>query len=179
MIKSTSNSKPIIMAIGPLGVGKSTVLNRLIGSEIFRCSNSHEVINRDFFAFTTADFTILESPGFCVMDFDVKGWIYRFEKSPYHEKPVDLVLMCLKASRRYCNEDRFNLQVMFGAIKHINAKNVKFIITGVDRDPDKYTQSSVMHNLQLLTSASGFDCPAESNVFLFNGETSAGVEATD
>ena len=37
MVESTSQNKPIVLAIGTYGVGKSTVLNRILGFENFRC----------------------------------------------------------------------------------------------------------------------------------------------
>ena len=57
--------------MGVAGGGKSTVLNRLIGSEIFRCGFTG--IKNKFCAYETADFHILETPGLYEVD-DMNSW---------------------------------------------------------------------------------------------------------
>ena len=170
---TASNSKPIIMAMGRAGYGKSTVLNRLIGSEIFETRISYLTdTNRDLVAYETADFTILENPGF--LEIDPESWIDKLNSSPYRNKPVDLVLMCFAAKMKYDFEDHVYFDAMFQLIEDINVKNVRFIMTGVEHG--RFTQDYLMHYVRSMHQKSDFDCPPKSNVFLFKG---SGVEATD
>ena len=180
MVESTSHSKPIVLAMGTLGVGKSTVLNRILGSAKFECSDRPTGVTQDFAAYETADFTILDTPGLNDMDMLLPTWAAKLNASPYRNQPVALVLMCLRAKIRPSTEDRNNIQVMLSAIKDLNAKNVCDVITFVDESPETYTKPSQMAFLQFLYKhCQGVDCPAESNVFLFKGEAKSGVEATD
>ena len=83
MVESTSNSKPIVLAMGTLGVGKSTVLNRILGSEKFECSDRPTGVTQDFTAYETADFTILDTPGLNDMEMPLPTWAAKLNASPF------------------------------------------------------------------------------------------------
>ena len=78
------------------------------------------------------------------MDMPLATWAAKLNSSEYRNKPVALVLMCLRAKIRPSAEDRTNVQVMLSAIKELNPKNVCDVITFIDEAPDRYTKPSQM-----------------------------------
>lgn len=75
--------KPLIVTIGTLGVGKSTLMNRIIADdrEEFQTSGDVDGCTSFFDPYILGDFTIVDTPGLGDVDLPFALWVQRFNES--------------------------------------------------------------------------------------------------
>ena len=97
------------MVIGTLGVGKSTVLNRIAESNVFFAKDQVERCTTDFGMHEAQDFCLLDTPGLNDPDMTTVEWAGKLNASEFKGRPVAFVMMCLKACIRPSAQDRTNV----------------------------------------------------------------------
>ncbi len=93
-------SKPLVLAMGTLGVGKSTVLNRIIGSDMFTANRSVAGVTKNFALHECGDFDVLDTPGLNDPELPLITWASKLNTTGFINRPLALVLLCLRASVR-------------------------------------------------------------------------------
>lgn len=172
-----ADSKPLVLVLGTLGTGKSTVLNRTCGEEgRFEAKDSVEAVTKGFNTYDLKNFTLLDTPGLGDPEMPLATWVGKLNASTIKGRPVALVLMVLKAAIRPTAQDKTNILIMQEAIEQIKPENVCNVITFVDENPQTYTIEREMLFLEKLFSyIEGAPKPKQENVFLFKGKSQPGV----
>ena len=99
MVESTN--KPIVLAMGTAGTGKSTMLNRLLGNdEGFGTSGAAQSCTQSFTGIQTDYCTILDTPGLGDLNMTLEMWAAKLNSSVYKDQKVALALLVIKASIR-------------------------------------------------------------------------------
>jgi GTP-binding protein EngB required for normal cell division len=100
MVESTN--KPVVIVIGTLGEGKSTVLNRLIGNdELFATSDLATSCTQEFNMYHGGDYDICDSMGLADPSINLTKWMSIYNANPnVKNKKIALVLLVLKGQIR-------------------------------------------------------------------------------
>ena len=97
-----SNNKPVVMVIGTLGTGKSTVLNRLIGEDVFQTGDYD--CRKDFYMYQGEHYDYVDSMGLCDPRIDNRKWIQAYNaNSNLKSRKIALVLLVVKGQIRSTN----------------------------------------------------------------------------
>lgn len=93
--EGVNSSKPVILVLGTLGIGKSTLLNTLGGS--FVTSDDVEGCTQEFMINNEVpNFDLVDAPGLNDMDMPLNEWGARLNTSALKGKPVNLCLLVFK-----------------------------------------------------------------------------------
>jgi predicted GTPase len=100
-----STNKPVVIVIGTLGEGKSTVLNRLIGNdELFATSDLATSCTQEFNMYHGKDYDICDSMGLADPKIDLTKWMRIYNANPNVKgRKIALVLLVVKGQIRPTN----------------------------------------------------------------------------
>ena len=181
MVESTSTNIPIVLALGKLGEGKSTVGNMLAGSpggylvEDERPSGCTQGFDSLIFG---QDFVYYDSPGLNDCAYEekyVKGWLKRLEESPLAGKKVALCLYVIRNLPRYDKWYDWNLRATMRIIEGLGAENVAVVVTHCDEGT--VTRDRVWLGIEKIFNRNEISKGkmAKNRMYLFKGhETDSG-----
>ena len=89
-------AKPTIITLGTLGVGKSTVLNRLADADVFIAARSVKRVTTEFQLHEANDFSLIDAPGLGDPRMDLTAWANKLNTSPFGGYPIALALMVIR-----------------------------------------------------------------------------------
>jgi predicted GTPase len=102
MVESTN--KPVVIVIGTLGTGKSTVLNRLIDKNEFETSGEVDGCTTEFDRYQGENYDIVDSMGLGDPEIDITKWMEIYNENPnVKNKKIALVLLVVKGQIRPTN----------------------------------------------------------------------------
>ena len=132
------NRKINIIILGTLGIGKSTVMNRMTGSEPFKASDKASgvtvVVNKYEFEYNGYHYKVIDSPGMNDCDMDMTTWLATFKKAAKIEtEPIHLVICAYKAEFRPSSQDKNNLVTIVEIIKGLSPDNLGLLFTFCDK----------------------------------------------
>ena len=114
MVESTysnNRTKPVVLSVGTLGIGKSTLGNVVAGGYYFETSGEAQGCTNAFMSWNSSNspFSYIDSPGTNDLRFDGPKWLKAFKDSGLGGSRVDLCLLVVKSGIRPNREDKFNL----------------------------------------------------------------------
>jgi predicted GTPase len=97
-------NKPVVIVIGTLGTGKSTVLNRLIDKDEFQTSGEVDGCTQKFSMYHGKDYDICDSMGLGDPSIDITKWMDKYNANPNVKgREIALVLLVVKGQIRPTN----------------------------------------------------------------------------
>jgi predicted GTPase len=97
-------NKPVVIVIGTLGIGKSTVLNRLIDKDEFQTSDEVDGCTQEFQMFKGEKYDICDSMGLGDPNLDITKWMDKYNANPNVKgREIALVLLVVKGQIRPTN----------------------------------------------------------------------------
>ena len=129
-------SSNAVVVLGTLGIGKSTLLNRIAGGENFKTSDDAEGCTlkpgsvkyyHGGKATTVIDTAGLNDPGMPLID-----WISSYNDFAKTSSNVSLCIIAFKASVRPTTENKADVITIFEAIKNIDTNNIAVVFTFCD-----------------------------------------------
>jgi predicted GTPase len=94
-------NKPVVICLGTLGTGKSTVLNRLIDKDEFKTSDEATSCTQEFNMYHGGDYDICDSMGLADPSINLTKWMSIYNANPnVKNKKIALVLLVLKGQIR-------------------------------------------------------------------------------
>ena len=138
---SNTTTKPVVLVVGTLGIGKSTLGNVVAGGYYFETSSMAQGCTKAFNSWSSSGFpfTYIDSPGTNDLRFDGPKWMQAFKQSGLGGSRVDLCLLVVKSAIRPNKEDKFNLQLILQVVKKLEAKNLAFVFTFSDTSPMSFS----------------------------------------
>ena len=81
MVSANNNNRTVI-ALGTLGVGKSTLMNAFSASKTgeFAVGDGAESVTKEFKAFDMGDLTLIDTPGLNDVDIPLAYWGVKLQK---------------------------------------------------------------------------------------------------
>ena len=93
-------NKPTVITIGTLGVGKSTLLNRLADADVFAAKRTVKRVTTDFNLHEADTFGLIDCPGLGDPNMTLAEWAAKLNESRFTGKGIALALMVIRQKVR-------------------------------------------------------------------------------
>ena len=128
-------SKAKVIVIGTLGIGKSTVMNKISAGQKFNTSDEPEGCTKDPDSFTFnsdgKEITVVDTAGLNDNNMNISLWINNYTEyaKKSDESAISLAIIAFKASIRPGVEQKSDVITALKAIKGLAASNMAVIFT--------------------------------------------------
>ena len=155
MKSSSGNTTKKVVAIGMLGVGKSTLLNCVVDLKAagddaapFLAKDSAEGVTQGFRALpsTIPGVEVIDTPGLCDPDMELPVWTQRYNEqmaSSPDRREVSLVVFIIPPQSRVSANEKMLAAVAHEAFQSIDAKNMVLV---VNKAAPQYTAAKALAN---------------------------------
>lgn len=132
-----SNKAKNILIVGTLGIGKSTVMNRLAGEEQFKAGNNAsgvtQVVSSYEFEKDGCRYKVWDTPGLNDTEMDISTWIANFKKTAKaNQEPIHMIIVAFKSNWRPSNEQKTDIITAMEVIKNVSSDHLGFLFTYSD-----------------------------------------------
>jgi len=153
-------NKPTVITIGTLGVGKSTLLNRLAAADVFAAKRTVQRVTTAFNLHEADKFGLIDCPGLGDPRMPLVEWAAKLNESGYTGAGIALALMVIRQKVRPEAQDKTNFLVMKEALSGLKPKNIGVIFTFIEDDPEDWDDEFAMEWLTEMFEHVEMPCPA-------------------
>ena len=119
--------------MGTLGIGKSTLLNKIAGGENFETSDSADGCTQNPSSITYQSggkaTTVIDTAGLNDTALPLSTWISSYTEFAKTQNNVSLCIIAFRASVRPSGESKSDVITIFEAIKNLDTKNIAVVFT--------------------------------------------------
>lgn len=136
------DDKPCIAVFGKFNHGKSTLLNALVGQDIFAASDKRETVKNQEFKDEKHQVIWLDTPG---LDADVTGKDdFAANKGAFVEADIILMVHNIKAGEL----DRYEIEHFKRLLETSDSVKKLLVITQIDQVPDEQNRNQALNKIQ-------------------------------